>query len=40
VEGLAEPASYIKDLQNFGYTSQECRAVMLDNGLALAARLP
>jgi hypothetical protein len=39
VEGLAEPASYIKDLQNFDYTAQECRAVMRDNGLALATRL-
>jgi predicted TIM-barrel fold metal-dependent hydrolase len=39
VEGLAEPASYIKDLQNFGYTPEECRAVMRDNGQALASRL-
>jgi hypothetical protein len=40
VEGLAEPASYIKDLQNFGYTPEQCQAVMLDNGLALATRRP
>ena len=39
VEGLAEPASYIKDLQNFGFTQQECTTVMRDNGLALATRL-
>jgi predicted TIM-barrel fold metal-dependent hydrolase len=39
VEGLTEPASYIKDLENFGYTPDECRAVMRDNGLALATRL-
>jgi predicted TIM-barrel fold metal-dependent hydrolase len=39
VEGLTEPASYIKDLQNFGYTPEECKSVMRDNGLALAARL-
>ncbi|MGH3400226.1 MAG: hypothetical protein ACRDPO_36650 [Streptosporangiaceae bacterium] len=39
VEGLAEPASYIKDLQNFGYTPEECTSVMRDNGLALATRL-
>ena len=40
VEGLAEPASYIKDLQNFGYTPEQCQAVMRDNGLALATRRP
>ena len=40
VEGLAEPASYIKDLENFGYTPEQCQAVMRDNGLALAARRP
>jgi len=39
VEGLAEPATYIKDLENFDYTPDECRAVMRDNGLALATRL-
>ncbi len=39
VEGLAEPATYVKDLQNFDYTPDECRAVMRDNGLALATRL-
>ena len=38
VEGLAEPASYIKDLRNFGYTDEQCRAVMRDNGLFLASR--
>jgi predicted TIM-barrel fold metal-dependent hydrolase len=40
VEGLAEPASYIKDLQNFNYTMEQCRAVMRDNGLFLATRRP
>ena len=40
VEGLAEPASYIKNLQNFDYTPEQCRAVMRDNGLFLAARRP
>jgi len=40
VEGLAEPASYIKDLQNFGYTPEQCRTVMRDNGLFLATRRP
>jgi predicted TIM-barrel fold metal-dependent hydrolase len=40
VEGLAEPASYIKDLQNFDYTAEQCRVVMRDNGLALSVRRP
>ncbi|EUA85513.1 amidohydrolase family protein [Mycobacterium ulcerans str. Harvey] len=40
VEGLAEPASYIKDLQNFDYAPDQCRAVMRDNGLELALRRP
>jgi predicted TIM-barrel fold metal-dependent hydrolase len=40
VEGLAEPASYIKDLQNFDYTPEQCKAVMRDNGLFLATRRP
>jgi len=40
VEGLAEPASYIKDLQNFDYTLEQCQAVMRDNGLFLATRRP
>ena len=31
VEGLAEPASYLKDLQNFDYTAEQCQAVMRDN---------
>ena len=39
-EGLAEPASYIKDLQNFNYTVEDCRLVMRDNGLALSQRRP
>ncbi len=40
VEGLAEPASYIKDLENFDYTPEQCRTVMRDNGLALSVRRP
>jgi predicted TIM-barrel fold metal-dependent hydrolase len=39
-EGLAEPASYIKDLRNFGYSDAECRQVMRDNGVALSRRRP
>lgn len=40
VEGLADPASYIKDLENFDYTPEQCRAVMRDNGLELSIRRP
>jgi predicted TIM-barrel fold metal-dependent hydrolase len=40
VEGLAEPASYIKDLENFHYTPAECEKVMRTNGWELATRLP
>jgi hypothetical protein len=40
VEGLTEPAAYIKDLQNFNYTPEQCRVVMRDNGLFLATRRP
>jgi predicted TIM-barrel fold metal-dependent hydrolase len=40
VEGLADPASYIKDLQNFDYTPEECETVMRANGWALATRRP
>lgn len=39
-EGLAEPASYAKDLQNFDFTAAECRLVMRENGMALAHRRP
>ncbi|HET6874724.1 MAG TPA: amidohydrolase family protein [Acidimicrobiales bacterium] len=39
-EGLAEPASYIKDLRNFDYSDEDCRLVMRDNGFALAQRRP
>jgi predicted TIM-barrel fold metal-dependent hydrolase len=35
-EGLAEPVSYIDDLRRAGYTDDEARRVMRDNGLALA----
>jgi predicted TIM-barrel fold metal-dependent hydrolase len=40
VEGLAEPASYIKDLENFGFTPGQCETVMRTNGYGLATRLP
>jgi hypothetical protein len=40
LEGLVEPASYIKDLQNFNDTPEQCQAVMRDNGLFPAARRP
>ena len=40
VEGLADPASYLKDLQNYDYTAGECRTVMRDNGLFLSVRRP
>jgi predicted TIM-barrel fold metal-dependent hydrolase len=40
VEGLADPASYIKDLRNFDYTAEECEKVMRDNGIGLSQRLP
>ncbi|MBO0728854.1 MAG: amidohydrolase family protein [Acidimicrobiaceae bacterium] len=39
-EGLAEPASYIKDLRNFAFSDADCRLVMRDNGLALSRRRP
>ena len=39
-EGLAEPTAYIKDLENFGFTPEESRLVMRENGLALAQRRP
>ncbi len=39
VEGLAEPASYIKDLENFGYTPEQCEKVMFANGVGLSRRL-
>jgi hypothetical protein len=40
VEGLAEPASYLKDPQNLDYTPEQCRTVMRDNGLFLVTRRP
>jgi len=39
-EGLADPATYIKDLRNFAYPDEDCRLVMRDNGLVLASRRP
>ena len=40
VEGLADPATYIKDLTNYNYTPEQAQAVMRDNGLFLATRRP
>jgi len=37
-EGLAEPASFIKDLENNGFSMDDARLVMRENGLALARR--
>jgi predicted TIM-barrel fold metal-dependent hydrolase len=39
-EGLADPASYIKDLRNFNYPDEDCVQVMRDNGLSLSRRRP
>jgi predicted TIM-barrel fold metal-dependent hydrolase len=39
-EGLVDPSTYSKDLQNFNYTDEQVRKVMLDNGLALSQRRP
>jgi predicted TIM-barrel fold metal-dependent hydrolase len=38
VEGLAEPASYRKDLENFHFTPAEIEKIMRTNGLGLATR--
>ena len=40
VEGLTEPAAYVKDLRNFDYTDAQCQQVMRDNGWFLATRRP
>jgi predicted TIM-barrel fold metal-dependent hydrolase len=37
-EGLADPASYIKDLRNCDYSDDDCRLVMRENGRSLATR--
>jgi predicted TIM-barrel fold metal-dependent hydrolase len=39
-EGLAEPATYIKDLKNFAFTDADCRLIMREGGLALSQRRP
>jgi predicted TIM-barrel fold metal-dependent hydrolase len=39
-EGLAEPATYIKDLKNFAFTDADCRLIMRDGGVALSKRRP
>lgn len=39
-EGLAEPSAYIKDLRNFGFSDDEARLVMRDNGIELSQRRP
>ena len=39
-EGIADPASYIKDLRNFNYPEPDSRLVMRDNGIGLSKRRP
>jgi predicted TIM-barrel fold metal-dependent hydrolase len=39
-EGLADPSTYIKDLENFGFSPEDSKLVMRDNGYALARRRP
>ena len=39
-EGLADPSSYVKDLQNFNFSDDECRIIMRDNGIELSQRRP
>ena len=39
-EGLADPASYIKDLDNNGFSHDDAKLVMRENGLFLAQRRP
>ena len=39
-EGLAEPATYMKDLKNFAFSDADCRIIMRDNGVALSQRRP
>jgi predicted TIM-barrel fold metal-dependent hydrolase len=39
-EGLAEPSSYIKDLENFGFSPEDSKLVMRENGVALSQRRP
>jgi predicted TIM-barrel fold metal-dependent hydrolase len=37
-EGLADPVSYVEDLRRAGYSDDEARLVMRDNGLTLSRR--
>ena len=39
-EGLAEPSAYIKDLKNFGFSDEDAKLVMYDNGKGLSLRQP
>jgi len=39
-EGLAEPSAYIKDLRNFGFSDEDSKLVMYDNGKGLSIRKP
>jgi hypothetical protein len=39
-EGLADPSAYIKDLESFGFSPEDSKLVMRDNGYALAQRRP
>lgn len=39
-EGLADPSSYIKDLRNNGFSDEEAKVIMADNGYGLSRRQP
>jgi predicted TIM-barrel fold metal-dependent hydrolase len=39
-EGLAEPTTYIRDLESAGYAAADARLVMRENGLALSRSRP
>ncbi len=39
-EGLVDPSTYSKDLQNFNYTDEQIKLVMRDNGKFLSTRRP
>jgi len=39
-EGLADPVAFIKDLDNHGFSHDDARLVMRENGLVLAQRRP
>ena len=39
-EGLADPASFVKDLDNHGFSHDDARLVMRENGIVLSQRRP